>query len=152
MAALSSRHALVAGAVGRLGESLLAAVVASPRYEAVRVLVDRPLGSTVAGLAGITLNEVSEPDAHRQAWAARELDVFACWTDPFDPIGRTPNRRDAAYAAITDPDLVAAASGHFGAQCIVVAIDAKMVAPGRWEVLTKGGRRSGGIEGIEWGS
>ncbi|NLD69316.1 MAG: imidazole glycerol phosphate synthase subunit HisF [Limnobacter sp.] len=53
-------------------------------------------------------------------------------------------------AAITDPDLVAAASGHFGAQCIVVAIDAKMVAPGRWEVFTHGGRRSAGLDAIDW--
>ncbi len=53
-------------------------------------------------------------------------------------------------AAITDPDLVEAASKHFGSQCIVVAIDAKMVAPGRWEVFTHGGRRSAGLDAIDW--
>ncbi len=93
------RTALVAGAVGRLGEALLSAVVSSPRYETVRVLIDRPLASTVAGLAGITLESIADPG---YAWTG-ELDVFACWTDPADPLARTPNGRDAAYTAITDP-------------------------------------------------
>lgn len=53
-------------------------------------------------------------------------------------------------AAITDPDLVETATRHFGSQCIVVAIDAKMVAPGRWEVFTHGGRRSAGLDAIDW--
>jgi len=53
-------------------------------------------------------------------------------------------------AAITRPGLVAEASGRYGAQCIVVAIDAKAVAPGRWEVFTHGGRRPTGLDAIEW--
>jgi cyclase len=53
-------------------------------------------------------------------------------------------------AAIARPELVAEASARYGAQCIVVAIDAKAVAPGRWEVFTHGGRRSTGLDAIEW--
>jgi cyclase len=42
------------------------------------------------------------------------------------------------------------ASQKHGAQCIVVAIDAKQVAPGKWEVFTHGGRNATGIDAIEW--
>ncbi len=57
-------------------------------------------------------------------------------------------------AAVKNPDFVKEASGKFGAQCIVVAIDAKKVsdeaeAP-RWEIFTHGGRRPTGIDAIEW--
>jgi cyclase len=51
-------------------------------------------------------------------------------------------------AAVANPDVVAAAADRFGAQCIVVAIDAKTVAPGRWEVFTHGGRRATGIDAV----
>jgi cyclase len=51
-------------------------------------------------------------------------------------------------AAVANPDLVAEAADRFGAQCIVVAIDAKTVAPGRWEVFTHGGRRATGIDAV----
>lgn len=56
-------------------------------------------------------------------------------------------------AAVADPDLVRRAGKRFGAQCIVVAIDAKQVAAGaapRWEVFTHGGRRATGLDAIEW--
>ena len=53
-------------------------------------------------------------------------------------------------AAVANPDVVAEAADRFGAQCIVVAIDAKTVAPGRWEVFTHGGRRGTGIDAIAW--
>ncbi|MBA3325294.1 MAG: imidazole glycerol phosphate synthase subunit HisF [Rhodobacteraceae bacterium] len=51
-------------------------------------------------------------------------------------------------AAVATPDVVNAAANKFGAQCIVVAIDAKAVAPGRWEVFTHGGTRSTGIDAV----
>jgi imidazole glycerol-phosphate synthase subunit HisF len=51
-------------------------------------------------------------------------------------------------AAVADPDVVARAADHFGAQCIVVAIDAKTVAPGRWEIFTHGGRKPTGIDAV----
>jgi cyclase len=57
-------------------------------------------------------------------------------------------------AAVQNPQLVADASGKVGAQCIVVAIDAKQVAEGgqpRWAVFTHGGRTPTGIDAVEWG-
>lgn len=53
-------------------------------------------------------------------------------------------------AAVFNPDFVRAASQHFGSQCIVVAIDAKQVGDGRWEIFTHGGRKPTGIDAIEW--
>ena len=57
-------------------------------------------------------------------------------------------------SAVMNPQLIAEASGHYGSQCIVVAIDAKKVsAPNdasRWEVFTHGGRKATGIDAIEW--
>ena len=52
-------------------------------------------------------------------------------------------------AAVERAELVREASKHFGAQCIVVAIDAKRVSPG-WEVFTHGGRNTTGIDAVEW--
>ena len=54
-------------------------------------------------------------------------------------------------AAVLNPDLIKAGSDRFGAQCIVLAIDARRV-PGenRWEVYTHGGRRPTGIDALEW--
>jgi len=51
-------------------------------------------------------------------------------------------------AAVADPDVVTRAADRFGSQCIVVAIDAKTVAPGRWEIFTHGGRRPTGIDAV----
>jgi cyclase len=53
-------------------------------------------------------------------------------------------------AAVADPDLVRVCSERFGAQCIVVAIDAKAVGEGKWEVYTHGGRRSASLDAVEW--
>jgi len=53
-------------------------------------------------------------------------------------------------AAVFNPDFVKAASDKFGAQCIVVAIDAKQVSDGRWEIYTHGGRKPTGIDAVEW--
>ncbi len=53
-------------------------------------------------------------------------------------------------AAIADPELVRRAAEAFGSQAIVVAIDAKQVAPGRWEIFTHGGRRETGIDAVAW--
>lgn len=53
-------------------------------------------------------------------------------------------------AAVANPDVVAEAADRFGSQCIVVAIDAKTVAPGRWEIFTHGGRRATGIDAVEF--
>jgi len=53
-------------------------------------------------------------------------------------------------AAVADPKLVARSSERFGAQCIVVAIDARSVGEGAWEVYTHGGRRPTGLNAVEW--
>ncbi len=53
-------------------------------------------------------------------------------------------------AAVINPDFVRAASEKFGAQCITVAIDAKSVAPGRFEIFTHGGRKETGIDAVEF--
>ena len=52
--------------------------------------------------------------------------------------------------AVSRPEFVREASEKFGAQCIVVAIDAKNVAPGKWEIFTHGGRRATGIDAVQW--
>jgi cyclase len=56
-------------------------------------------------------------------------------------------------AAVFNPEFVRAAADKFGSQCIVVAIDARRVndrPPPRWEVFTHGGRRSSGLDAVEW--
>ncbi|GAA5525285.1 imidazole glycerol phosphate synthase subunit HisF [Microbulbifer aestuariivivens] len=53
-------------------------------------------------------------------------------------------------AAVRNPELVREAAERFGSQCIVVAIDAKQVADGKWEIFTHGGRKPTGIDAVEW--
>ena len=53
-------------------------------------------------------------------------------------------------SAVANPQLVYDASQKHGSQCIVVAIDAKQVAPGKWEGFTHGGRKATGLDAIEW--
>lgn len=53
-------------------------------------------------------------------------------------------------AAVANPDVVADAADRFGSQCIVVAIDAKTVAPGQWQIFTHGGRKPTGIDAVEF--
>ena len=57
-------------------------------------------------------------------------------------------------AAVANPELVREAADRFGAQCIVVAIDAKRVggddSPAHWEVFTHGGRKATGLDVVKW--
>jgi cyclase len=53
-------------------------------------------------------------------------------------------------AALANPDLIRAGAEKFGSQCLVVSIDAKRVAPDRWEVFSHGGRKPTGRETVEW--
>ena len=53
-------------------------------------------------------------------------------------------------AAVANPDVIAEAADQFGSQCIVCAIDAKTVAPGKWEIFTHGGRKPTGIDAVEF--
>ena len=53
-------------------------------------------------------------------------------------------------AGVRRPELFAEAARRYGAQCIVAAIDARRVQPGRWEVYTHGGRTPTGIDAVDW--
>lgn len=53
-------------------------------------------------------------------------------------------------AAVINPELITNAALKFGSQCIVLSIDAKEVAPNKWNVFTNGGRNDTGIDAIEW--
>ncbi len=53
-------------------------------------------------------------------------------------------------AAIHNPELIKEAAGFFGSQCIVIAIDAKQVRENYWEIFTHGGRKSTGIDAVQW--
>ena len=53
-------------------------------------------------------------------------------------------------AAVHDRGFVREAAEKFGSQCIVVAVDAKAVAPGRWEIFTHGGRKPTGLDAVEY--
>jgi cyclase len=53
-------------------------------------------------------------------------------------------------AAVQRPELIREAAREFGRQCIVVAIDAKRIGAGRWEVWIHGGRTPTGIDAVDW--
>src|SRR5271165_2654787 len=51
-------------------------------------------------------------------------------------------------SALATPDLIRSGAEKFGSQCIVVSIDAKKVAPDKWEVFSHGGRKATGLEAV----
>ena len=53
-------------------------------------------------------------------------------------------------AAVKNPDFVREAAEKFGAQCIVIAVDAKSIGPGKFEIFTHGGREPTGIDAVQW--
>jgi cyclase len=53
-------------------------------------------------------------------------------------------------AAVHNRDFVREAAEKFGSQCIVVAIDAKSTGPGKWEIFTHGGRKTTGLDAIDY--
>jgi cyclase len=53
-------------------------------------------------------------------------------------------------AAVRRPQLISELSQEFGAQAVVLAIDARRSGPGKWNVYTKGGRFDEGIDAVEW--
>jgi cyclase len=53
-------------------------------------------------------------------------------------------------AAVARPALIGELAMRFGEQCVVVAVDAKGVAPGRWEIFTHGGRKATGIDAVAY--
>jgi len=52
--------------------------------------------------------------------------------------------------AVEHPELIQSASSRFGSQCIVLAIDARQDAPGKWQVYTHGGRTATGVDVFDW--
>jgi imidazole glycerol-phosphate synthase subunit HisF len=52
--------------------------------------------------------------------------------------------------AVRRPEFVEEVAQKFGSQCIVVAIDAKQVTPGHFEIFTHGGRNATGIDAVAW--
>lgn len=53
-------------------------------------------------------------------------------------------------SAVANPDLIRQGSEKFGAQCIVVSVDAKKVSADKWEVFVQGGRKNTGMDAVEW--
>ncbi len=53
-------------------------------------------------------------------------------------------------AAVARPELIRELAEHFGSQAVVLAIDAKRVGPGRWEVYVAGGRKPTGLDAVAW--
>jgi len=53
-------------------------------------------------------------------------------------------------SALAHPDLIRLGAEKFGSQCIVVSIDAKKTAPDRWEVFSHGGRKTTGLDAVDW--
>lgn len=53
-------------------------------------------------------------------------------------------------AAVANPALITAIARRFGSQCMVLSIEAKQIAPGRWEAYTDNGRERTGMDAIDW--
>jgi imidazole glycerol-phosphate synthase subunit HisF len=53
-------------------------------------------------------------------------------------------------AAISDPELITRISRRFGSQCVVLSVEAKQIAPGKWEAYTNNGRERTGLDVIDW--
>jgi len=53
-------------------------------------------------------------------------------------------------SALANPDLIRGGAEKFGSQCIVVSIDAKRIAPDKWEVFSHGGRKPTGLGAVDW--
>lgn len=53
-------------------------------------------------------------------------------------------------AAVKQPELISAGARRFGRQCMVLAVDARQCAPGRWEVYVNGGRTPTGLDALTW--
>lgn len=53
-------------------------------------------------------------------------------------------------AAIARPELISEVSKRFGAQCMVLSVEAKRIGPGKWEAYTDNGREHTGLDVVEW--
>src|SRR5207247_8215634 len=53
-------------------------------------------------------------------------------------------------SAVSRPELISNIAEEFGTQCVVLAIDARQVEGGAWEVFTHGGRKPTGLDAVSW--
>ena len=126
-------------------------------------------GRVVKGVNFVDLVDAGDPVEAARAYDAAGADEI-CFLDihathenrgtMFDLVTRTAeqcfvpltvgDKVSFNSAAVADPDVVAQAADRFGSQCIVVAIDAKTVAPGEWQIFTHGGRKPTGIDAVEF--
>jgi cyclase len=53
-------------------------------------------------------------------------------------------------AAVNDPGLITQGAKRFGSQCIIIAVDARRIGEGRWEVVTYGGRKATDLDAVMW--
>jgi imidazoleglycerol phosphate synthase cyclase subunit len=53
-------------------------------------------------------------------------------------------------AAVEDPQILADIADRFGSQCAVLAVDARLLSPGSWEVVTRSGKKRTGIDVVDW--
>ena len=121
-------------------------------------------GRVVKGVNFVELRDASStgsPASHERREIIRDL-AARCAQEVFIPF--TIGGEDHAHvvyaaqpAAVQDPELVRRCAERFGAQCIVVAIDAKRVAgsgeegrPPAWDVYVHGGRTPTGIDALAW--
>ena len=119
-------------------------------------------GRVVKGVNFVDLSDAGDPVEQARIYDREGADEL-CFLD----ITASHEGRDTLYdvvrrtaeqcfmplintAAVARPDFVREAAEKFGSQCIVAAIDAKAVSPGRWGVFTHGGRRPTGFDAVEW--
>jgi imidazole glycerol-phosphate synthase subunit HisF len=70
--------------------------------------------------------------------------------DVQDALNAGADKASVNTAAVLRPELIAECSERFGAQCVVLALDARQAAPGRWEVFTHGGSKPTGLDAVAW--
>lgn len=137
------RQALVGGALGRLGESVLAAVLSDPRYQRTTVLTQGPMPATLSGLSALPIDQFLVAPSMSSGPVMQDsdrtiLDVYLCANDLDDPMARTPNGRDNIYAPLPDPATilsVATAAEAAGADRLI------LIAPlAAWQQISMAGR------------
>src|SRR3972149_4065329 len=118
-------------------------------------------GRGVKGISFVELRDAGDPVALASLYEEQGADELV-----FLDITASSDERQTVYdmvahvadqgfipptpAAGADPEVVARCAERFGSQNIVVAIAAKGVAEGKWEVYTHGGRRPTGLDAVEW--
>mgnify|MGYP006273227075 CR=1 FL=1 len=115
-------------------------------------------GRVVKGVNFVDLRDAGDPVESAIAYDRAGADEL-CFLDItashenrgiiLDVVSRTAEA-SINTAAVHNRDFVREAAEKFGSQCIVVAIDAKAVAPGKWELFTHGGRKPTGLDAVDY--